>query len=41
MRLLAIATFTEHKFVPFDRKPYKMFYIGGFIMKKRENKKSF
>ncbi len=29
---LAVETFAEHKFIPFNRKPYKMFYIGGFIM---------
>jgi hypothetical protein len=30
---LAVATFAAHKYVPSHRKPYKMFYIGGFIMK--------
>ena len=30
---IAVVTFTGHKSVPFNRKPYKMFYIGGFIMK--------
>lgn len=33
MTFLAIATFADHKICPFYRKPYKMFYIGGFIMK--------
>jgi len=32
IRLFAIATFAGYKYVPFYRKPYKMFYIG-FIMK--------
>ena len=31
--LLAIARFVAHKYVPSHRKRYKMFYIGGFIMK--------
>ena len=30
---IAVATFTDHKYVPSHRKRYKMFYIGGFIMK--------
>ena len=33
IRFLAIATFASHKSTHFNRKPYKMFYIGGFIMK--------
>ena len=33
IRLSAIATFESHKSIPSYRKPYKMFYIGCFIMK--------
>jgi hypothetical protein len=33
IRLSAVATFADHKSVPFNRKPYKMFYIAFFIMK--------
>ena len=33
IRLFAVSTFADHKSIPFNRKPYKMFYIGGFIMK--------
>jgi len=28
--LFAVATFAEHKSYPFNRKRYKMFYIGMF-----------
>jgi len=30
---IAVATFAGYKSSPFNRKPYKMFYIGDFIMK--------
>ena len=30
---LTVAPFAGHKSVLFNRKPYKMFYIEGFIMK--------
>ncbi|GIT97703.1 hypothetical protein TSL1_05240 [Sulfurovum sp. TSL1] len=33
IRLFAVATFAGYKFSSINRKPYKMFYIGGFIMK--------
>ena len=33
IRLFAVATFSAHKYIPSHRKPYKMFYIGSFIMK--------
>jgi len=33
--------FADHKFSPFNSKPYKMCYIGGFIMKSiKENTNS-
>jgi len=28
--LSAVATFTDHKIVPFNRKPYKMLYMRKF-----------
>ena len=34
---LAIATFEGHKNILTYRKPYKMFYIGSFIMKTVKN----
>ena len=33
IRLFAVATFADYKITTFNRKPYKMFYIGGFIRK--------
>jgi len=30
---IAIATLISYKYVPSHKKPYKIFYIGGFIMK--------
>jgi len=33
-----VATFTNHKFALFNRKPYKMFYIEDYIMRYLSNK---
>ncbi len=33
IRLFAVATFTGYKISHFNRKPYKTFYMGGFIRK--------
>jgi len=34
---IAIAAFSDHKYMTKYIKPYKMFYIGDFIMKNRLN----
>ncbi len=36
IRLSTVTTFVGYKYVPSHRKPYKMFSIGGFIMKTKD-----
>jgi len=38
---IAVATFVDHKYATSYRKPYKMCYIGGFIMKSIKENFSF